>query len=122
MPQETEFELDVHPGSHLNYTIIAPKGPLVLEHLFRFQDAWRKAQSDALIFDLSAVSYLDSSAIGSLVNAYVSCSNHGRKMALAGVSDRVRQMLSITRVDTLFSFFGDVALAERAISGQTASA
>jgi anti-sigma B factor antagonist len=121
MPQ-TEFELEVRPGSHLNYTIIAPKGPLVLEYLFRFQDAWHKVQNDGLIFDLSEVSYMDSSAIGSLVNAHVSCSNRGRKMALTGVSDRVRQMLTVTRVDTLFSFFTNVAEAERALAGEPASA
>jgi anti-sigma B factor antagonist len=121
MPQ-TEFALEVHPGSRPNYTIIAPKGPLVLEHLFRFQDAWRHADCDGLIFDLSEVSYLDSSAIGSLVNAHVSCSNRRRRMGLAGVSERVRQMLIVTRVDTLFAFFPDVAQAERAFSGETTSA
>lgn len=120
--RETEFELEVRPGSHLNFTIIAPQGPLVLEHLFQFQDAWRQAKNDALIFDLSGVDYVDSSAIGSLVNAHVSCTNHGRKMALAGVSNRIKQILTATRVDTLFKFYADVDAAERALAGETASA
>jgi anti-anti-sigma factor len=119
---QTDFELEIRHGSHPNYTIIAPQGPLVLEHLFQFEDAWRQAQCDGLIFDLSGVSYLDSSAIGSLVNAHVSCSNRGRKMGVAGVSDRVRQMLNATRVDTLFSFFPDVIKAEQSLAGGAASA
>ena len=121
MPQ-TEFTLEVRPGSHQNCTIIASKGPLVIEHLFRFQDAWKQAQSPVLIFDLSEVSYLDSSAIGSLVNAHVSCTNHGRKMALAGVTERVRQMLTVTRVDMLFKFYADAEQAEQALAAETAKA
>ncbi len=121
MPQ-TEFALEVHPGSNPNYVVIVPHGPLVLEHLFRFQDAWRQAKGDGMIFDLSGVSYLDSSAIGSLVNAQVSCTNHGRKMALAGVTPRVREMLNVTRVGSLFKFYDDVVSAEVAFSGESASA
>jgi len=30
------FELDVRPGGIANSTIISAKGPLVIEHLFRF--------------------------------------------------------------------------------------
>jgi anti-anti-sigma factor len=114
------LDLRVSPGSANSTTVITAKGPIVLEHLFKFQEAWRGAQTDNLIFDLSGVEYLDSSAIGSLVNAHVSCVNRGKKMGLAGVSDRVRQMLNVTRVESLFKFYPNVAAAESAM-GATAS-
>jgi anti-anti-sigma factor len=91
-------------------------GPLVLENLFKFQAAWRSSTEQKLIFDLSSVPYMDSSAIGSLVNAHVSCANHGRAMALAGVHERVKQILTVTHVAALFSSFPDVAAAEAALN------
>jgi anti-sigma B factor antagonist len=98
-------------------TVISGKGPIVLEHLFKFQEAWRGAQNDNLVFDLSQVEYVDSSAIGSLVNAHVACMNRGKKMGLAGVSDRVKQMLTITKVHSLFTFYPDVKAAEAGLKG-----
>jgi len=121
MPQ-TDFSLDVKPGSLPNVSVITLKGALVLEHIFKFQNAWRNIQEGVLIFDLSSVPYLDSAAIGSLVNAHVSCSNHSRKMALTGVSDRIHQTLKVTHVDTLFRFYSDVDAAEQALTRQTTSA
>lgn len=116
------LELHVGPGSVPSVTVISATGPLVLEHLFKFQEAWRGAQTPTLIFDLAGVEYLDSSAIGSLVNAHVSCANRGRKMGLAGVSDRVKQMLVVTRVDTLFKFYPDLKSAETGLSANASHA
>ncbi len=119
---ENTFQLTVAPGHSSSTTVITPSGALVLENLFKFQNAWRGAQADTLIFDLSRVTYMDSSAIGSLVNAHVSCTNKGRKMALAGTSERVKQILNVTRVDTLFKFYPDVTAAEAALKPAAASA
>lgn len=110
------FELDVRPGGVANSTIISAKGPLVLEHLFRFQDVWRNDQSDILVFDLAEVTYMDSSLIGSLVNAHVHRAKNGRKMALASVPERVKQILAVTKVESVFRFFPTVAEAEAAMT------
>lgn len=120
MPDSRAFELEKHPGSVPACTVIKASGPMVIEHLFRFQEAWRTDTADILIFDLSGVYYLDSSLIGSLVNAHVNRSKSGRKLALAGVPDRVKQLLAVTKVDMLFQFFPTVAAAESALSGAPA--
>ena len=119
---DRSFELRVQPGTQEGVTVIAVSGALVLEHVFKFQDAWRAAQDGGIVFDLAGVEYMDSAAIGSLVNAHVACTNRGKKMALAGVSNRVRQMLSVTRVDTLFKFCPDVPAAEATVNGTAAHA
>jgi len=121
MADSRPFELATHPGTVPNSSIVAAAGPLVIENLFRFQDAWRAAQSEILIFDLGGVIYMDSSAIGSLVNAHVQCSKTGRKMALAAVPDRVKQILTVTRVEALFKFYPTVAEAEASLSGKAAA-
>ena len=95
---------------------------MVLEHLFRFQDAWRGDESDILIFDLNGVSYMDSSLIGSLVNAHVHRTKNGRKMALAAVPDRVKQILAVTKVGSLFKFFPSVHEAEAALTAANGQA
>ena len=116
---ETHFGVEVQSGSSKSCSIVVAKGPLVLENLFKFQSAWRGVNDDKLIFDLSEVPYMDSSAIGSLVNAHVSCTNHGKLMAVAGVRDRVKQILTATQVASLFKFYPDVASAETALDQAT---
>ena len=82
-------------------TVLTVEGPLTINTLFKFQDAWRAEQSSALVLDLTAVPYADSAAIGSIVNAYVSRKNANRTMAVAA-GDRVRTTMQITKVDQLF--------------------
>ncbi len=89
---------------------------MVIEHLFKFQDAWRADQSDILIFDLAGVSYMDSSLIGSLVNAHVHLSKVNRKLALVAVPERVQQMLVVTQEDRLFKFYATAAEAQNALA------
>ena len=122
MADTRPFELEQHPGGVPNTTVISAKGPLVIEHLFRFQEAWRSDQSEILIFDLSGAIYMDSSLIGSLVNAHVHRTKNGLKMALAGVPERVKQILSVTKVDMLFKFYPSVSEAEAALAGAKAQA
>lgn len=113
---DANFKVEVLPGSGPSTSIISVTGALVLENIFRFQDAWRSVTSDKVIFDLSRVPYMDSSAIGSLVNAHISCFNRGRKMALTGVNDRIKQILAVTHVSTLFEVYPDPNTAESTLS------
>jgi anti-sigma B factor antagonist len=53
----------------------------------------------------SDVPYIDSSALGVLVSAYVSRQKLGMPLLLAGVSDRVSKMMKITSIESLFVTF-----------------
>lgn len=81
--------------------VLAVEGPLTLNTMFKFQDAWRAETAPELVLDLSAVPYADSAAIGSIVNAYVSRKNSNRTFAVVA-GDRVRTAMQVTKVDTLF--------------------
>jgi anti-anti-sigma regulatory factor len=63
---------------------------------------------------LTEVPYADSAAIGSIVNAYVSRQNSGRKMVVAA-GDRVQKAMQITKVATLFPIFFTVGEAIRSL-------
>jgi anti-anti-sigma factor len=111
------LEVRVSAGSRDALTVIAPIGALVLENLTRFQDAWKGVTAGSVIFDLSGVLYIDSSAIGSLVNAKDLYAREQRRVALAGASGRVLRLFKMTHVETLFAMYPDVPTAEQALAG-----
>ena len=103
-------------GSHTSRRIVKLTGPLTLSTLVEFQDAIRAEQADALILDVSQVSYMDSAGLGSLVNAHVSCVKGGRRLALVGVTGRVQSLLKTTRVYQVFVTFPSLAEAEAGLA------
>ena len=52
--------------------------------------------------DLSAVSYIDSSGIAALVEGFQSARAKGNRFALVAVSDAVRAVLELARLDRVF--------------------
>jgi anti-sigma B factor antagonist len=73
----------------------------------------RADQSQTLIIDFTNVPYIDSAGIGALVGAYVTRQNSKRRLALAGVSTRVRDALKVTHVEQFFRFYDSVSAAEQ---------
>jgi anti-sigma B factor antagonist len=61
-----------------------------------------------LIFDLSAVTHIDSTGIGRFIDAYSRLTKVSGKMRLAGATGAVRDSFRVTRLDTVFSFFPTV--------------
>ncbi len=79
-------------------------GPLLLGNFFGFQSMVRSDQSKLLIVDMADVPYIDSAGIGCLVGAHVSREHAGRKLVIAGATERLLNMLKATKVDQLFTF------------------
>lgn len=100
------------PGSR----ILRLTGPLVINNLFEFQSTLRNDPPDKLILDLTAVPYMDSAGMGAIINYFVSCERHGRKMVVAGVNGRVLELFRMTRVDGLLTMKATVADAEQALA------
>jgi len=84
--------------------------------MFEFQSMVRADQSQTLVIELTNVPYIDSAGIGALVGAYVTREHSARRLALVGVSKRVRDALKVTRVEQFFEFFDSVSAAEGAAS------
>lgn len=101
-------------GSRDGICIFRLAGPLTLANVFGFQAKVRADQSRALILDFSSVPLADSAGIGALVGAYVSRQKDGRSLGLVGVNLRIHQALEVTRVESFFRFFDNVADAEKA--------
>ncbi len=69
-----------------------------------------------IILDLTGVPYVDSSGLGSLVSAYISCQKSGRRVALTGVNKKVMKVFEITKVEPIFLMFPTLSDAVEALS------
>src|SRR5262245_27268053 len=60
-----------------------------------------------LVLKLSGVSYVDSAGLGQLITVYVTVKNVGGDVRLLSPSARARQLLGITKLDTVFTIIDD---------------
>jgi anti-sigma B factor antagonist len=96
------------------FRILRLKGPILVSNLFEFQAMVRSNTSPGLILDLTDVPYIDSAGVGALVGAYVKHQKDGRSLGLVGASDRIRNTLRITQVESFFRYFDSAAAAQNA--------
>ena len=69
-----------------------------------------------ILLNLGDVSYIDSSGIGELVAGFTSVSNQGGQLKLLGLTKRVKDLLQITKLYTVFEVHDDEAGAIRSFS------
>jgi anti-anti-sigma factor len=101
-------------GTKDGVVVLTLDGPLTLSNMFGFQHDLRAMTPACLILDLTGVPYMDSAGLGVLMNYYVSSQNNHRSFLVAGVNDRVRALLEMTRVDQILKIYGSVDEAEAA--------
>ena len=66
-----------------------------------------------ILLNLSALTYLDSSGIGELVQTYMRVIKGGGEMKVVGLSDKVEEILKITQLYQVFQEFQDEQSALR---------
>ena len=109
--EEKPLEIEHVEGAG-DTSILRLHGPLLLGNFFSFQNLVRSDSAKLLIIDMADVPYIDSAGIGCLVGAHVSRENSGRKLIVAGATERLVNALKATRVDQLFQFATDVEQAK----------
>jgi anti-sigma B factor antagonist len=68
-----------------------------------------------IILNLTQVRYSDSAGNGELVSAYTRVANAGGRIVLLNLSKRIKDLLQITKLFTVFEVFEDEALAIRSL-------
>ena len=58
-----------------------------------------------LVLDLGDVSYMDSAGLGDLVAAYISAQNRSAEIKLANLTAKLDELLTITKLLTVFSVY-----------------
>lgn len=98
-------------------TVIDATGRITLgEGASTFRDTVRDLASKGdrkILLNLSDVTYIDSSGIGELVSGFTTVTNHGGVLKLLGLSKRVKDLLQITKLYTVFEVFDDESTAIR---------
>jgi len=64
-----------------------------------------------ILLNLGEVSYIDSSGIGELVSAYTTVTNVGGVLKLLNLTKRVKDLLQITKLSTVFEMHENEAEA-----------
>ena len=61
-----------------------------------------------LVFDMSGITRIDSTGIGRFISAHNHVMRAGGKMHMAAANGPVREGFRVTRLETVFRFFGSV--------------
>jgi len=104
-------------GARPGFAVLRLSGPLEMENVPVFLKVVRAEKAPALILDFSGVTYLDSAGVGALVQSLVGMRNESRRLALVNPNSRVRSVLEVTRVESLFVIAPTVAEAEAQLGG-----
>ncbi len=64
-----------------------------------------------VLINLADVTYIDSSGIGELVSAYTAVTNQGGELKLLKLTQKVHDLLQITKLYTVFDVHDDEAKA-----------
>ncbi len=66
-----------------------------------------KSGGKKIILNLHDVNYIDSSGIGELVSSYTTVTNGGGKLKLLNLTNKIQELLQITKLLTVFEAYTD---------------
>jgi len=66
-----------------------------------------KSGGKKIVLNLHDVNYIDSSGIGELVSCYTTVTNQGGQLKLLNLTSKIRELLQITKLLTVFHVFTD---------------
>lgn len=69
-----------------------------------------------ILLNLGDVNYIDSSGIGELVSGYTTVTNQGGQLKLLNLTKKVRDLLQITKLYTVFDVFDEETTAVRSFT------
>lgn len=107
-------------GVHL----ISLSGDIDLQHsptMRKLLQAKAGEQIPVLVLDFTEVKYIDSSGLATLVEYYQKSRGYSGKIALAGLSKRVRSVFDLVRLNEIFSIYATVAEARQGLSANVAA-
>ncbi len=64
-----------------------------------------------ILLDLSAVTYIDSSGLATMIETLQRIQSYGGKFAMFGLRESVKHVFEIARLDQIFSLYPDEAAA-----------
>jgi anti-sigma B factor antagonist len=104
-------ELDVKERQAGDVTILDLNGEVRIgDGSIALRDAIRKLAGEGrtkVLLNLASVGYMDSSGIGELIANYTTLSRQGGQLKLLNLTDKIQNLLVITKLLTVFDSFED---------------
>ena len=94
--------------------ILYLKGKVIgdsVSHLKQTIDDRLDSGADWLILDLTEVPLMDSSALGTIIAAFLKLREKNGKLALLNAQKSILEVLAITKLDSLFEVYKDIQTA-----------
>lgn len=110
--QTEPLHIDVTPIAEPRGRILQLHGPLVIGNVRAFRAELRQDDEILTILDLSGVPHMDSTCLGEIVNFHARCQRTKARIVLAAPSQRVADLLRMTRLDTLLTVVPTVEAAQ----------
>jgi anti-sigma B factor antagonist len=103
------MDLKIETGEAEGVAIVSCRGRIIFgEEATALRDTLKYLigkKTRNILLDLSGVNYIDSGGLGTLVGAYSSARAAGTDIKLAGIGQRVRDVLQITKLVTVFEVY-----------------
>ena len=77
-------------------------------------------KTPVLLLDFTEVKYIDSSGLATLVEYYKNSRSYAGRLAVAGLSNRVKSIFDLVRLGEVFGVFGTVSEARAALVAEAA--
>ncbi len=74
-----------------------------------------------ILLNLGDVNYIDSSGLGALVSSFTSARKQGGELKLLSLTDKVTDLMQITRLYTVFDIKDDESVAVKSFGQSTAA-
>jgi anti-anti-sigma factor len=102
----SSLKLDVHTVE--GATVVRLSGNLTRDAATTFKEQVKALipQTKRLVLDLSQVVYMDSSGLGAVVSVYITAKRAGCDLQLVNLSKRVRELLGLTNLLSVFETTG----------------
>ncbi len=84
-----------------------PDASLLHDKLYEFIEQDKKQ----FVVDLSEVDWMNSTGLGILISGYTTLRNNGGKLKLANVTEKIKSLLVITKLDPVFESYDSIAEA-----------
>jgi anti-sigma B factor antagonist len=117
--------MKIHERTLDNVTVLDLEGKFVLgeDRQFKRQvTAYIEGGGRKLIVNLAKLDYMDSSGLGELIAGYMAMKREDGDMKLIHLSNRINQLLVITKLITVFETFDSEAAAISSFTPALASA
>ncbi|MDQ2775761.1 MAG: STAS domain-containing protein [Acidobacteriota bacterium] len=72
-----------------------------------------------IVLNMADVSYVDSAGLGELVGAYTTATNQGGSVKLLNMQGKMKDLMQITKLYTIFSAFDNEQTAVSSFGGST---